>query len=295
VIFDYVDKPVFFAFLILLMVGLRIILSNNRKIEVKRTIIIAEDGDGDGGADDAAVLRLDYDLPADTDMTYPGPSYIVKPRGWRGLFIDFLDAASIAIALVFLIIQPFIVEPFFIPSKSMHPTLQIGDRVLVTKFNYNFRIPNRGEIVIFHAPGIALQLNNEKYDPGKQVEFVKRVIGLPGDHIQISPEKGVCVNSISLKEPYIHDINIDYTFPPSPYEDTSYLTPIEQRAFKVISDNVIHGEYIVPPGHLFVLGDNRPVSLDSHRWGSVPLTDVIGKPVSIILREGKVKWFMPVK
>lgn len=288
-LFDYVDKPVFFAILILLLVSIRLILSYHKKVEVKKYLFIAEDGDGDCGSADVAVTALDYDLPADTDMTYTGPSNVVKQRGCRGLIIDFLDAAAIAIALVFLIIQPFIVEPFFIPSKSMHPTLREGDRVLVTKFNYNFRMPRRGEMVIFHAPKMALQLNSENYDPAKPVEFVKRVIGLPGDHIKISPNTGVMINSDSINEPYLHRMTMDYTFPPSPFEDTTYLNPIEQRAFSRILKDVQDHEYIVPPGHIFVLGDNRPLSLDSHRWGSVPITDVIGKPVCVIMRDNRVK------
>jgi len=292
VLFEFVDKPVFFAILILLLVSIRLILSYHKKVEVKKSYFIAEDGDGDCGSADIVAPALDYDLPADTDMTYAGPSEIVQPRGCRGYIIDFLDAAAIAIALVFLIIQPFIVEPFFIPSKSMYPTLREGDRVLVTKYNYNLRLPHRGEMVIFHAPQLALMLNSEIYDPAKPVEFVKRVIGLPGDHIKISPNEGVVINGDSITEPYLRGLKMDYTFPPSPYEDTSYLTPIEQRAYSKILKDVRDWEYIVPPNQIFVLGDNRPVSLDSHRWGSVPLTDVIGKPVCVIMRDNRVKFLL---
>ncbi len=289
---DFINNPVFAVFLILLLISIRLLLSYNKKIVGKNIAIIAEDGDGDGGMTVTMSPLLDNDLPADVDMMYAGPPVQILSRGNKSMLIDFIDAAAIAIALVSLLIKPFIIEPFFIPSNSMYPTLQENDRVLVTKYDFNFRIPQRGEIVIFHAPKLALQLKSNAGEALKPMEFVKRVIGLPGDHIQIIAKKGLYINGNLMTEPYLSGeaTDYDYTFPPSPYEDTSYFTPIEQRAMGQVLKDVQHSEYIVPPGYLFMLGDNRSISLDSHRWGCVPITDVIGRPICIILPKKRIKF-----
>ena len=179
--------------------------------------------------------------------------------------IDMVDAFLVAIVLVFMIIKPFVVQTFFIPSESMLPTLQIQDRLLVNKFVYWLKPPQRGDIIVFAAPPEAL-------GPGDQEkkDFIKRIIGLPGDHIQVVGRRYVNQNEIvggivyvngkSLDEPYVTPENLpDYDF------DTEYVVP----------------GGVVPEGKLLVLGDNRDDSNDGHVWGLLDQKRIIGKALCI--------------
>src|SRR5947209_2236106 len=93
---------------------------------------------------------------------------------------EFLESALIAIVLVFLVIRPFLVQAFYIPSGSMRPTLIEGDRILVNKFIYRVSSPHRGDVVVFVAPHSA--------SPDEK-DFIKRIIGLPGDKIAVIPTR----------------------------------------------------------------------------------------------------------
>ncbi|MDM7202639.1 MAG: signal peptidase I [Thermodesulfobacteriaceae bacterium] len=169
---------------------------------------------------------------------------------------------SILIALVIaLFIRAFFVQAYKIPSGSMIPTLLIGDYLLVNKvvfgirnpikddFIYQWNIPKRQEIVVF------------TYPVDKKLDFIKRVIGLPGDTVEII-NKRVYVNGKPLNEPYVQ-----FT------DKESYPKEISPR------DN--YGPVKVPPGHLFVLGDNRDQSYDSRFWGFVPIHSLKGKALII--------------
>src|SRR5262249_31287114 len=107
------------------------------------------------------------------------PRMRTLPRQWADSTAEFVESALIAIVLVFLIIRPFIVQAFYIPSGSMRNTLQIEDRLLVNKFLYHFRRPERHDIVVFHAPPVA--------SPDEK-EFIKRLIGKPGDTVEVTPD-----------------------------------------------------------------------------------------------------------
>jgi len=157
----------------------------------------------------------------------------------RRFMVELLDSGLIAFVLVFLLIRPFVVQAFWIPSGSMSPTLLPGDRILVNKFVYRLGEPKRGDIVVFDAPPQALQ-GPEKRD------FVKRLIGLPGDEIQIRRYEGVYVNGHLLKEPA-----------GIPLPD--YDWPVDDLGLPA-------RPYRVPQGCYFVLGDNRVDSNDAHRW-----------------------------
>jgi len=152
-----------------------------------------------------------------------------------------VETVVIALVLAFLI-RSFIVETFWIPSGSMEPTLMVGDRIMAYKIFYGINRVKRGDIIIFKFP----------LDPKK--DFVKRVIGLPGDTIEIR-KKEVYVNKKRLIEPYaVHSDNWDTGFPRDEY-----------------------GPVKVPSDSLFVLGDNRDSSEDSRYWGYVPKENIIGK------------------
>jgi signal peptidase I len=161
------------------------------------------------------------------------------PNSWQQ-FRENLQIVVIALVLA-LLIRMFVAEPRYIPSDSMLPTLEIGDRLVVEKISYHFRAPAIGEIVVFDPPQ---QLQIQGY--AKDQAFIKRVIGTSGQIIQVQDGK-VYRNNLPLTEDYIAE-------PPA------YDMPAVQ----------------VPEGYLFVMGDNRNNSNDSHVWGFLPQENVIG-------------------
>ncbi len=163
--------------------------------------------------------------------------------GWRKLVADNTRLVAIALTLAFFI-RFFIAEPRFIPSPSMVPTLAVGDRLLVEKVSYRLHLPHAGDITVFEPPP---QLQEYGYLASQA--FIKRVIGLPGQTVQVSQGQ-VIVNGQPLSEPYILAAP-DYEMPP----------------------------VTVPFGSLFVMGDNRNDSNDSHVWGFLPIQNVIGRAV----------------
>jgi signal peptidase I len=167
-----------------------------------------------------------------------------------------VEAILVAVVIA-LFIRTFVVQAFKIPSGSMKPTLQVGDHILVNKFIYGIRIPylgtvvlpvknpQRGDIVVFRFP----------VDPRK--DFIKRVIGVPGDVIEIR-DKTIYINGRQLN----HDVGVFS----DPRTIAGSLKP---------RDNL--GPITVPKDGLFVMGDNRDESFDSRFWGFVPIRDVSGK------------------
>ena len=164
-------------------------------------------------------------------------------------------------AVIAVIIQSFFIKAFVIPSSSMSPTLQIGDRVMVEKLTYYFTKPHRGDMIVFRYPPSdprALNTTNVFYWPIQQIEetlhithrgttpYVKRVIGTEGETVELRNGK-LYVNGKRIQEKYIVDDGSDY------------------------------GPVRVPKGALFCLGDNRPNSRDSRFWGMVPIRAVIGR------------------
>lgn len=179
----------------------------------------------------------------DTSKQSPAPAKQKTEQisGWKKTLIE--NVRLVAIALVIAIfVRFFIAEPRFIPSPSMVPTLAVGDRLLVEKVSYHLHLPNRGDIVVFAPPP---QLQEYGYQASQA--FIKRVIGLPGQQVQVSQGK-VYVNGEPLAENYVLEAP-QYEMPP----------------------------VTVPAGQLFVMGDNRNDSNDSHVWGFLPIENVIGR------------------
>lgn len=165
-----------------------------------------------------------------------------KSSLWRGVWEN---VQVIAIALVIsLLVRLLIAEPRYIPSDSMVPTLEIGDRLIVEKVSYYFRDPKRGEIVVFKPPE---QLQRQGYELNQA--FIKRVIGTEGDTVAVRDGR-VYIDGEVLPEDYIAEPP-SYQFPPIP----------------------------VPEDQAIVLGDNRNNSNDSHIWGFLPEENVIGRAV----------------
>ncbi|WP_136248505.1 signal peptidase I [Halomonas borealis] len=182
------------------------------------------------------------------------------------------------VLLVVLVLRSFVVEPFQIPSGSMRPTLEVGDFILVNKFTYGLRLPvldteivdvgepERGDVMVFRFPS----------DPS--VDFIKRVIGLPGDRIRYEG-KQLFVNG----EPVAKSL----------LEDDAVAAPGERLLEEQLGE-VMHPVYnnprdpgpqmreiTVPPGHYFMMGDNRDHSNDSRYWGFVPEDNIVGKAFAV--------------
>jgi signal peptidase I len=195
--------------------------------------------------------------------------------------VEFL--ASLAAVLVTgLFIITFVMQAFEIPSSSMENTLLIGDHVFVNRIQFApksswvgpllpYRQVHRGDIVVFLSPA----------EPGLYV--VKRIIGLPGDRIHL--RNGVVYrNGVALDEPYIlHDADSPSdmyrnNFPAIPPSDEYGVYP----NWQVDMPGYVQGDdIVVPPDHLFGMGDHRGVSLDSRYWGFIPQENVIGRPMFI--------------
>jgi len=175
---------------------------------------------------------------------------------------EYAEALIIALVLA-LLIRTFIIQAFKIPTGSMEPTLLVGDHLLVSKFSYSMHVPNevpftsiqlfpdyhffssipkRGDIVVFKFP-----LEQEK-------DYIKRVVGLPGETIQVI-RQNVYINDKLLKEPYAH-----HSEPPSSLVPRDNMPPLR-----------------IPEGHIFVMGDNRENSSDSRVWGVLDLKYLRGK------------------
>jgi signal peptidase I len=171
-----------------------------------------------------------------------------------------------------------LVQAFVIPSASMEDTLLIGDHVLVDKLVYApsgpvskrllpYRDVRRGDIIVFRYPV------NIKED------YVKRAIGVPGDHIRLV-NKQLILNGHAVNEPYVKHITsyIDSyrdNFPSQPN------SPVAPGAMDMLENHVVNGEVVVPPGYIFAMGDNRDDSLDSRYWGFVPRENIEGTPLII--------------
>lgn len=181
----------------------------------------------------------------------------------------------------------FVVQAFKIPSGSMENTLLVGDHLLVNRIAFAwqfgalrhvgpYREPQRQQVLVFKFPGT----DAEAQEPGEHL--VKRIIGVPGDHIRIV-NRQVFVNGQALNEPYVHH---DYPgqvmpgddFPPPPGE---YLRGSTPEWTQDLDNHVQNGEVVVPAGEYFVMGDNREHSWDSRFWGFVPRVLASGQPLLI--------------
>ena len=162
-------------------------------------------------------------------------------------------AVVLAIVLA-LLIQAFLVKPFRIPSSSMADTLRPGDRVLVDRVVYHLRRPRRGDIVVF------------EYPKNRNIMFIKRVIGLPGDTLETRAGR-LYVNGRLLDEPYLHQTD-------GVRDPTNAGEPVARTTMR--DPWTLALPYTVGRDEYFVMGDNRTGSDDSRTWGTVPAANIIG-------------------
>jgi signal peptidase I len=190
--------------------------------------------------------------------------------------------------LIALVVRTFLFQPFNIPSGSLIPTLLVGDYLFVSKYSYGYSkyslplsldlfsgrifgaVPKRGDIVVFKVP------------TDNATDYIKRVIGLPGDHIQMKGGN-LFINGEMVKRELMGETREDegagYEHVVKHYDETlpggvTHLIQTWDDGAK-LSNNT--NEFVVPPGHLFMMGDNRDNSADSREWGPVPFENLVGR------------------
>lgn len=201
------------------------------------------------------------------------------------------------IATTILIFRSIVFEPNQIPTGSMIPTLRIGDFILVKKFAYGWKVPfsdffgkrkpiyltppkhpKRGDVIVFRYPR----------DPN--LLYVKRVIGLPGDYLEII-DKVVYINDVPIKTEKIDGAELTRTMDENfkKYEFdffSAQITPEKKHTIQLDKNNFLRTDFMrvrVPEGHFFVMGDNRDHSGDSREWGYVPFENIRGKAIAVWL------------
>ena len=212
--------------------------------------------------------------------------------GWLEFPASFFPVIAVVFGL-----RSFVIEPFKIPSGSMIPTLLIGDFILVNKFSYGIRLPvinkkiidvgspKRGEVMVFRYP----------VDPS--YDYIKRVIGVPGDKISYK-NKRLTINGVIVPT----SPTADYLHPERAAYSKQFIETVDGRPHKILNDderdllinpivrfpyfeNCLYNnagvECTVPPGHYFMMGDNRDNSLDSRFWGFVPEQNIVGRAFGI--------------
>lgn len=206
-------------------------------------------------------------------------------------------AGFFPVILVVFVLRSFFFEPFKIPSGSMIPTLLVGDFILVNKFTYGIRLPvidkkiisindpQRGDVMVF------------RYPENPSLDYIKRVVGLPGDTISYE-RKRLTING----EPLSVEKVADYLHPERHYYSEQYKTKMGNVEHHFLNDadapmfipdtanfpfrenctyNAVGVTCKVPPGHYFMMGDNRDNSRDSRAWGFVPEENIVGKAVLV--------------
>lgn len=163
-----------------------------------------------------------------------------------GFFLDIIETAVVALS-IFLILYLFIMQPHQVNGQSMDLTFRDGEYLMTDKISYRFGLPKRGDVIVFEAPPAA------QCPEGAGCDFIKRVIGLPGDTVEVKNDH-YYVNGKLLSEPYL---------------DASVLT----KPFNYTQN----GPVLIPEGSYFVSGDNRPHSSDSRMWGPVDFKKIVGK------------------
>ena len=203
-------------------------------------VILLSAMDGEEGQDDAVP-------PGES----PAPEAAAEGKSIRWI-IELVGVVVVALVVAFLL-RTFVIATYSIPSGSMEPTLQVGDRIVVNKLSYHLHGVDRGNIVVFSTPP------KEDCAGPPVADLVKRVIGLPGETISLSGGD-VFINGRPLAEPWLPASEHGRTYPgpsPEPY--------------------ALHHPFRVPSGDVYVMGDNRTLSCDSRYWGPISESTIVGK------------------
>jgi len=209
---------------------------------------------------------------AQGDLPEAQQKALLRQPGWADT-----SKSMFPVLFVVLVLRSFLYEPFQIPSGSMLPTLKIGDFILVNKYHYGLRLPvlntrfisnndpQHGDVIVF------------RYPEDTSINYIKRVVGVPGDLISYR-DKVLYVNGVPQSQELLARL------PPNRPEQlllNETLLDVPHRIYRDIYRPVINGEWRVPEGQYFVLGDNRDNSKDSRYWGFVPEELLVGKATAV--------------
>lgn len=205
-----------------------------------------------------------------------------EPRGGRQTLVEY-SRSFFPVLLIVLVIRSFVFEPFRIPSGSMMPTLLQGDFIFVKKFSYGLRLPvtetkiletgspERGDVVVFRLP----------QDPS--VNYIKRVVGLPGDTVVYEDHRLTINGELIGLEPS----------PDASASEPVYIEDLDGRRHEILITNtysVRDDVYTVPEGHYFVMGDNRDNSKDSRFIAAIPDSHLVGEAVRVWMHMDGLSW-----
>jgi signal peptidase I len=235
---------------------------------------------------------------ADLDVNEARDRLLMQP--W---WLDW-TAGLFPVILFIFILRSFLFEPFKIPSGSMIPTLWVGDLILVNKFHYGIRLPvanikltqgtpvARGDVMVF------------RYPPKPSMDYIKRVVGIPGDEVAYLNKKLTLNGQVIATDamPEFFDESVMRYFKqyseklgdkPHPLivddERPSYIPGVEEFPFRENCKYTVEGVICkVPPGHYFMMGDNRDNSLDSRYWGFVPDANIVGRAFFVWMNFGNL-------
>ena len=214
----------------------------------------------------------DHPQPANTPQ---GSGDASSPEQSENTLVEALKTIGLSVVLA-LGIRTYIAEARYIPSESMLPTLEVDDRLIVEKLAYRFSTPKRGDVVVFEP-------TQELMDRNFSDAMIKRVIGLPGERVQLKDGR-VLINGQPLREGYVGDKRhlkptmasgngmMNLTFDSGEQRTEVNVCGLHEEPF-------LKGEIEVPPNAYLVLGDNRNRSYDSRCWGVVPADRIIGQAV----------------
>jgi signal peptidase I len=250
-----------------------------------RTPIWSDNGDAPFEDGDEALNPKEKPIKANK-IKGPKPARTAEPSA-AGEFAEIVKTIVFALLIAF-VLRVLLFQPFTIPSASMEPNLYEGDYIIVSKWSYGYskyssglpinlplgegrvfgKAPERGDIVVFKLPR------------DNKTDYIKRVIGLPGDQIQMVANK-LYINGAPVKDVVIGEAEARDVFGPRSVTKVRETLPngksFDSQDFGPGGDLDDTGVYTVPAGHYFMMGDNRDNSLDSRRWGFVPRDYIKGK------------------
>lgn len=254
------------------------------------------------------LVAANFSLLLFTAVVISGIYWLLEKKFWRPRahrwWLEW-TAGLFPVLLFVFILRSFIVEPFRIPSASMTPTLHVGDLILVNKFHYGIRLPIIGTLVVKNKAVERGDVMVFRYPPEPNVDYIKRVVGLPGDEV-VYLNKELWINGKKINRQAIDD-----------FYDKQSQRYVQQFSEHLSSDgHQTHGILIeasqspfisgiipfefqdhcqynqkgvickVPEGHYFMMGDNRDNSLDSRFWGFVPDSHIVGKAFFVWMNFG---------
>lgn len=242
------------------------------------------------------ISRVDGDLANITTA-----QEMIRAQPW---WLDW-TAGLFPVILVVFLLRSFLFEPFKIPSGSMIPTLMVGDLILVNKFHYGVRLPVVNKKITEGTPPARGDVMVFRYPPRPSQDYIKRVVGLPGDEVAYLNKK-LTINGKPLSKTSLPDFFDDDTMHYSkqfeellgdkPHrllnEETqpAFVSGASDFEFKQNCNYSIEGVVCkVPAGHYFMMGDNRDNSLDSRYWGFVPDKNIVGKAFYVWMNFGNLK------